>query len=148
MSLISQNNTSMLVITFPWFCCMKTLHGGQWKTPILEGPYVEFCNSVWPLLYTIGKVSKSDKNFQKTPKSENSQKYPKNDIFYVYASFLKETRVFHLLYASCSTWYSRIPSICDYFHCNPQIICDYCYCNLHMSLEYATVIFETRVFFL
>ena len=33
------------------------------------------------------------KTFQKTPKSEDAQKYPKNEFFDVCASFLKETRV-------------------------------------------------------
>ena len=33
------------------------------------------------------------KNFQKTPKTENAQKYPKNEFFDVYTSFLKETHV-------------------------------------------------------
>ena len=53
------------------------------KTPKLEDPYIEFYNSVWPHLYTIGKVFQLAKTFQKTPKSENAQKYPKNEFFFM-----------------------------------------------------------------
>ena len=37
------------------------------QTLILEEPYIKYCNSILHLLYTIGKVSKSRKNLQKTP---------------------------------------------------------------------------------
>ena len=63
------------------------------KTPNLEDPYLEFCNTAWPHLYTVGNLFQLAKTFQKTPKSENAQKYPKNEFFDVYAGFLKETRV-------------------------------------------------------
>ena len=54
------------------------------KTPILEDPYLEFCNSIWPHFYTVGKVFQLAKTFQKTPKFENAQKYLKMH-FFVYA---------------------------------------------------------------
>ena len=57
--------------------------------PNLEDPYIEFCNSVWPHLYTIEKILQLAKTFRKTPKFENAQKYPKNEFFDVYKSFLK-----------------------------------------------------------
>ena len=76
---------------------MTTLHEKSLKviekTPNLEDLYLEFCNFVWPHLYTIGKVFMLAKTFQKTPKSENVQKYPKKEYFDVYASFLKETHI-------------------------------------------------------
>ena len=60
------------------------------KIANLEDPYIEFYNSIWSHLYTVGKVFMLAKTFQKTPKSENAQKYPKNEFFDVYAGFLKE----------------------------------------------------------
>ena len=51
------------------------------KTPDLDDPYLELCNSVWPHLCTVRNTSMLAKTFQKTPKSEISQKYPKNDLF-------------------------------------------------------------------
>ena len=51
------------------------------KTPNLEDPYIAFCKSVWPHIYTVGKVFLLVKTFQKTPKYENSQKYLKNAFF-------------------------------------------------------------------
>ena len=61
------------------------------KTPILEDTYLEFCTSIWPHIYTVGKVSVLAKIFWNIVKSENSQKYPKNEFVYVYVSFIKET---------------------------------------------------------
>ena len=59
------------------------------KTPNLEDLYLEFCHSVWPHLCTVGKVFQLAKTFQKTPKSENAQKYPKNEFFCLYVGCLK-----------------------------------------------------------
>ena len=69
--------------TLPWLHFMKVTE----KAPILEDPYLEFCNSVWPLLYTVGKVFESEKPSQKTPKYENSQKYPKNENLWPICDF-------------------------------------------------------------
>ena len=63
------------------------------KTPNLEDPYIEFSNSIWTCLYMFGKVFLLANHFQKTTKSKNAQKYPKNEFFDVYVSFLKETCV-------------------------------------------------------
>ena len=89
---IAQNDTSLPVTTFPWLCCMSTLLWWHFmkvteKTPNLEDPYLELCNSIWPHLYTIGKVSELAKTFLKTPKSENFYKYPKNEIFWCICEF-------------------------------------------------------------
>ena len=51
------------------------------KTPNLEDLYIEFCNSVWPHLYTVGNWFQLAKTFQKTPRSKNAKKYCKNDFF-------------------------------------------------------------------
>ena len=50
------------------------------KKDNLEDPYLEFCNLVWTHIYLVGKIFLLAKNFQKTPKSENVQKYPKNEF--------------------------------------------------------------------
>ena len=97
-SVIAQNDTLLPVTTFPWFRHMSTLPWWHFmkvieKTPKLEDWYLELCNSVWPQLYTVGNIFLFAKTFQKTPKSEHAQKYPKNEFFDVYASFLKETHV-------------------------------------------------------
>ena len=58
---------------------MTTLHEKSLnvtkKTPKLEDPYLQLCNSIWPHLYTIGMISLLAKTFKKTPKYENAQKY-------------------------------------------------------------------------
>ena len=76
---------------------MTTLHEKSLKvtekTPNLEDPYLEFCNSIWPHLCTVGKIFLLAKTFQKTPKSENAQKYHKNEFFVCTRLSLKETRV-------------------------------------------------------
>ena len=97
-TVIAQNDTSLPMTTFPWFRRMSILPWRHFmkvteKTPNLEESYLELCNSVWPHICTVGKVFVSTKTFQKTPKSKNAQKYPKNEFFDVYVSFLKETRV-------------------------------------------------------
>ena len=86
------------------------------KTPNLEDPYVEFCNSIWPLICIFGKVLLLAKTFWKTQNSENSQKYPKNDIFYAHVSFLKETRMLYMtcLYNTCV--YPENANICIETH--------------------------------
>ena len=67
-SVIAQNDTSLPVTTFLCFCCMSTLPWRHFKRvtekiPNLEDPYLEFCNSIWPHLYIIGKISVLAKTF-------------------------------------------------------------------------------------
>ena len=95
---ISQNDTSLPVTTFLCFRRMSTLPWRHFmkfieKIPNLEDPYLEFYNSVWPLVCTVWNKFQLAKTFQKIRKSENAQKYHKNDLFYVHVSFLKETHV-------------------------------------------------------
>ena len=89
---IAQNDTSLPVTTFPWFRRMSALHESHWKS-LKKNPtwrtYIEFCNFVWPHLYTVGNIFLLTKTFQKTPKSENAQKYPKNEFFCLYTTCLK-----------------------------------------------------------
>ena len=111
--------------TFPWFQRMSTLPWRHFmkvteKTPKLEDPYLEFCNSIWPHLYTVRKVFLLAKTFHKTPKFENAHKYPKNEFFDVYTSFLKETHV----------------------HTRVAIY------NSHVHLKYANFYIETHVYLL
>ena len=69
------------------------------KTPNLEEPYLEFFNFVWPHLYTVGNIFQLDKTFQKTPKSQNAQKYPKNEFLTcMQLSLRKPTYVHEFLY--------------------------------------------------
>ena len=46
------------------------------KTPKLEDPYIEFCNSIWPHPCTVGNIFMLAKTLLQTPKSKNSHKYP------------------------------------------------------------------------
>ena len=100
------------------------------KTPKLEDPYLYLCNSILPHLYTIGKVLQLDKNFQKTPKYENAQKYPKNEFFDVYMSFLKETRV----RMRVAIYNSHICLKYATFYITTRV-CDCFFCNSHMPPE-------------
>ena len=63
------------------------------KKPNLEDPYLEFCHFVWPHIYTVGKIFLLAKTFQKTPKTENAQKYPKSEFLMCTQISLKETHV-------------------------------------------------------
>ena len=103
-SIIAQNDTSLPVTTFPWFHRMSTLPWWYFmkvteKTPNLEDPYLDFCNSVWPHLCIVGKIFLLAKTFQKTPKSENSQKYTKNEFLICTSVFIYNSRV-RLKYAT------------------------------------------------
>ena len=93
------------------------------KTPNLEDPYLEFCNFVWPHLCIVGKIFLLAKTFQKTPKSENAQKCPKNEflmctrlslrkpayvheLLYIIVAYTLNTWIFALqpVYTSSCTW--------------------------------------------
>ena len=110
-SVIAQNDTSLPVTTFPWFRHMSTLPWWHFmkfteKTPNLEDPYLEFCNIVLSHLSTIGKVSESDKTFQKPQSLKIPKSTLKMSLFYLYVIFLKETHVWYV------TWYI-------YYSCMP-----------------------------
>ena len=68
-------------LSYVFVACWHFHDNTSWKvtekTPNLEDPYIEFCNSIWPHLYTVGNIFLLAKHFQKTPKSENAQKCPK-----------------------------------------------------------------------
>ena len=79
------------------------------KTPNLKDPYLEFCNSVWPHLYTVGKVFVLAKTFQKTWKSEMPKSTPKiSFLMCMWVSLRKPTYVCELLYIivtyALNTW--------------------------------------------
>ena len=83
------------------------------KTPNLEDPYLEFCNSVWPHLYTVRKVFQLAKTSQKTPKSENAKKYPQNYfLMCTWLSLRKPVYIRELLYIivvyTLNTWLSTL----------------------------------------
>ena len=75
---------------------MMTLQKSHWKTPNLEGTYLEFCNFVWPLLCTIWKVSK----LEKISRRIQSLKIPRSTEIWAYLTYsrlgLHGTHVFHL----------------------------------------------------
>ena len=100
------------------------------KTPNLEETYLEFCNSVWPHLHTVGKIFLLAKTFQKTPKSENAQKYPKNEFFLSICDFSlrKPTYIHDLLPA----YIRELLYIRDFLYWKPACIPhvrDYCFYN-------------------
>ena len=100
------------------------------KTSILEDPYLEFYNSVWPHLYTVGNLFQLAKTFQKTPTFENAQKYPKNEFLMCMRISLKETHVC----TRVAIYNSRV--------CLKYVT--FLHCNLRVLLVYATVVSATR----
>ena len=107
---------------------MTTLHESHWKTPNLEDLYLDFCNSVWPHLYTVGNIFQLAKTFQKTPKSKNAQKCLKNEFFLYTWLSLKETRVWH---TTCQLY-------------NPRVLLYVTFCtrNMRVFFVYATMVFS------
>ena len=67
----------------------------------------------------------------KTPKSENAQKYPKNELFDVYMSFLNETHV-----------RTRVAIYNSHVHIKYVTLC---IATLVYLLVYATVVSTTRL---
>ena len=114
---------------------MTTLHEKSLKvtekTPNLEDPYIELYNFVWPHLYAIAKIFQLSKTFQQTWKSENSQKYPKNEFLICTWLSIKETRIC----TRVAIYNSHIHlKYMNFLHCNPCVI-----------LVYATIVSATRV---
>ena len=100
------------------------------------------CNSIWPLVFTIGKVSELEFFFQKTPKSKNSQKYPKNEHIWpirdfrymvptiftsVLVNFLHTTHEYLYIHDSCLCNPLLSLFIFHFCHCNPWI------CTVHVK---------------
>ena len=97
------------ISTHRWWHFMKVTE----KTPNLEDPYIELYKSIWSHLCTVGNIFLLAKPFQKTPKSENAQKYPKMSfLMCTQVSLRKPTYVHELLYIivvyALNTWLSAL----------------------------------------
>ena len=101
------------------------------KKPNLEYPYLDFCNSIWPHIYAIRNIFQLSKNFHRTPKYENAQKYPKNEFLMCTQLSLKETRV----RTRVAIYNSRVRlKYVTFLHFNPRLL-----------LVYATVVSTTHI---
>ena len=119
----------------PWRHFMKVTE----KTPNLEDIYLEFCNSIWPHLYTVGNTFMLAKHFQKTPKFENAQKFPKNEFFLSIRDFplRKPAYVRNLLYI-IPTYIRELLYTWKFLYWKPACIPrvrDCCFCNPRTPLK-------------
>ena len=112
----------------------------HWKTPNLEDPYLEFCNSIWPHFYTIGKIFLLAKTCYKTPRSENAQNTLKMsflmcmrvslrkptylcELLYIIVTYTLNTQLYALqpVYTSSCTWLFSLQPVYASWKCQKNM---------------------------